>query len=173
MFWLSCEVLYNLDQKHMKQGCYIGNTTEKLLQHGGVFARFSFSVVSLFVLVYVPRLLSSLALPLHLCRCGGTVLLQLNQLYGGHQDWRRRIMGGQKIIHVAPGSQICARTERFRNTVNPLIYTSLSSVLGKQKHLQGFFEANEEKKTLISSLAFYVVIIISLNSFKIGLKVVL
>lgn len=57
MFWLSCEVLYSLDQKHMKQGCYIDNTTESLFQHGGVFACFSFSVVSLFVLMYVPRLL--------------------------------------------------------------------------------------------------------------------
>lgn len=52
MFWLSCEVLYNLDQKHMKQGCYIGNTTESLLQRG-VLSPFSF-----LLFLFVPRLLS-------------------------------------------------------------------------------------------------------------------
>lgn len=52
MFWLSCEVLYNLDQKHMQQGCYIGNTTESVLQCG-VLSPFSF-----LLFLFGPRLLS-------------------------------------------------------------------------------------------------------------------
>lgn len=128
MFWLSCEVLYSLDQKHMKQGCYIDNTTESLFQHGSVFACFSFSVVSLFVLVYVPRLLSSPAPSLHLCRYGGTVLLSLPLLY------------------VAAGSQIWPRTERFSDTGNPLFPASLSTVLGNQQYLRGLFWSDSRTK---------------------------
>lgn len=88
MFWLSCEVLYKLDQKHMKQGCYIGNTTESRLQHSA-FSPFSF-LLFLFVLMDVPRPLSYF-----LSICAGAegrsfAISCLCRTKGGRWGWRTR-----------------------------------------------------------------------------------
>lgn len=137
MFWLSCEVLYNLDQKHMKQGCYIGNTTESLYNAASClpFLSCCFPLALAFSLTRA----SSPSVPLQ--RDGPSPLAASAGDAAGAAG--RRTVGGRKMTLVAPGSHICAGPERLADTA---VY--FWSVLGQQKHFAGVCVSVQDKKHL-------------------------
>lgn len=135
MFWLSCEVLYNLDQKHMKQGSYIGNTTEGLSQRGVL------SSLSFLLFLFVPHLLSRFV---SICAGAEGRKSPLAASAGDAAGAAGRCtIGGWKMTLVAPGSHICAGPERLADTA---VY--FWSVFGQQKHFAGFCVSVQDKKHL-------------------------
>lgn len=86
----------------MKQGCYIGNTTEGLFQRG------AWSPFSFLLFLFVPRLLSHSRF-ISICAGAEGRTFSISCLcWDVAGAAGRRTIGGREMALVAPGSHICA-----------------------------------------------------------------
>lgn len=146
----------------MKQVCYIGNTTESFLQHSSVSARVSFL---LFLSLCSCRSLACSLLWFSLSICAGvegrSYLCFLCCTGGGNVGAGRRCaIGGQKITRGTRLTNVSSHRKVQWHCEPTFLHESLYG-LRKTKAFTVFFEPIQEKSTLDSFLAFYVVIFLT------------